>query len=277
MDKKQFITQFKDIYHHTKRGEHDSSYDELRDMLLNDIISKSKGGWDESIALETMRFVEHVFKVQPEATKQALRITSADAEVTFEHFLVDRGYEYTHIAESTDQSPDGYIEGFGARYICEVKSPNLMFDHKETPFGYKFSTTHNKILDAIHKAKVQLERLDPDHSMPHILVYTSAHPQLDYNNFIDAIRGYIANQDGTITTDLRGTGIFKSTRPIIKSIDLYMWVRIGSKGALRVSYFGNLGSVHKASIDRLIEKLNMLPVSSMDVHGNLQDTLDGTV
>lgn len=148
-----------------------------------------------------------------------------------------------------------------------------MFDHGDAPFGYKFSTTHRKILDAIHQAKNQLDTLDPSHSLPHILVYTSAHPQLDYHNFISAVRGYEAAQDGMITTDLRETSIYKNTHHIIENVDLYIWLRIFSEGALRVSYFCNTVSLHKDKIDLLIERLNSKPVSSMDVHLNLQDRM----
>ena len=277
MDKKQFIAKFKDIYHHTKRSEHDSSWGDVRDAFLQDIISKSNGGWDESIAQETMRFIEHAFRVQPVETQQAQLMTSEDSEAVLGQFLRDRGYTYTHIPESGERSPDGYIEHQADKYLCELKSPVLMFDHAEAPFGYKFSTTQSKILNAIHAAKAQLETLDSYHSLPHVLVYTSALPQLDYHSFINAIRGYVANQDGTITTDLRETAIFKSTKSMIKSIDLYMWLRVSSKGALRVSYFDNQDSKHKKLIDRLVHNLRNKPVSSMDMHASVQDILGGAV
>ncbi len=271
MDKKQFIARLRHVYHNTKRQPGDSSLNDLRDAFLQEVIAKSNGGWDDTVALQVMGFVEHLFNVQPEATRTAQRITSDDAEATLERFLLDRDYSYEHIPESKDQSPDGYIGGYGHKYLCELKSPVLMFDHNAAPFGYKFSTTHRKILDAIHQAKSQLDTLDPSHSLPHILVYTSAHPQFDYHNFISAVRGYEAAQDGTITTDLRSTNIFKNTQPIIEDIDLYIWLRITSKGVLRVSYFCNSASLYKDEIDQLIEQLKSKPVSSMDVHVNLQD------
>lgn len=271
MDKKQFISRLKYIYHHTKRQSGDSSFTDIRDAFLREVIAKSSGGWDESVAAQTMGVVEHIFKVQPEATQLAQLITSDDAEATLEHFLVDRGYTYEHIPESKDQSPDGYIEGRGDKYLCELKSPVLMYDHDATPFGYKFTTKHRKILDAIHQARAQFEALDPDHSLPHILAYTSAHPQLDYHNFISAVRGYEATRDGTITTDLRNTNVFKNTQPIIKSIDLYIWLRITSIGVLRVSYFANLESVHKDAVGRLVKHLKVKPLSNMDVHTTLND------
>ena len=277
MDKKEFISKLKDIYHHTKRGKYDASYDEFRDMLTSDVVSKSNGGWDGSIALEAMRFAEYIFKVQPEATLQALRTTSADAEAVFGQYLTERAFNYKHIPESEDQSPDGYIGGFNDKYLCELKSPVLMFDHDAAPFGYKFSTIHNKILGAIHKAKTQLETLDPDHMIPHILIYSSAHPQLDCNNFIDAIRGYVANQDGTITTDLRDTEVFKTTKPIITALDLYIWLRISRQGALRVCYFVNSDSIHINAFNRLVDNLKTKPLSAMDIHTNLQDVMDRSV
>ncbi len=271
MDKKEFNKRLKHMYSHTKRSDHDSPFNTLRDNLMADIIGKSGGGWDESIAREAIRFMEHIMKVQPESTQNAIRISSDDAEAVLQNFLQKRKYAYTHIPESTAQTPDGYTEGFGHRYLSELKSPILMFDHDATPFGYKHATVHNKILDAIHAAKRQLKKLDPEHSLPHILIYTSAHPQLNYTNFIDAIRGYIALRNGDIMTDLRGTDIFKATEPILDDIDLYIWFQItGNKQFNQVSYFNNQHSPHAGSIDKLVDQLKYVPLSSMDNHASYQ-------
>ena len=271
MDKKQFHQKLKHVYSHTKRGKHDSPYEAFRDMFVTQVVAKSGGGWDESIAAQTLAMAEHILGAQPEATRNAMLVKPKDAEAALEQFLADRDYTYSHIPESSEQTPDGYIEGSGCKYICEVKSPILMFDHDAAPFGYKFSTTHNKILDAIHNAKKQLGKLDTEHSLPHILVYTSAHPQLNYSSFVNAIRGYITLQDGTITTDLRNTDIFKSTEGIIQDIDLYLWFQIGGGGNFfQASYFGNQESPHAAAIDDLISRLRVTPVSSMDNNRTIQ-------
>lgn len=274
MDKKQFHQKLKHIYSHTKRVKYDSSFKDFSAAFMSDIIGKSNGGWDESIAAQTLGFAEYIFGAQPEATQNAMLVKPKDAEAALERFLADRDYAYRHIPESSEQTPDGYIEGFGSKYICEVKSPVLMFDHDAAPFGYKFSTTHNKILDAIHNAKKQLAKLDPEHSLPHILVYTSAHPQLNFSSFVNAIRGYIALQDGTITTDLRDTAIFKSTEGIIQDIDMYLWFQIGGgEKFFQASYFSNCGSPHAKAVDDLISRLKSTPVSSMDNHGTIQAIL----
>jgi hypothetical protein len=271
MDKKQFHQKLKHIYSHTKRGKYDSSFQDISDALISDVTSKSDGGWDESIAAQTIGFAEHIFGAQPELTQNAMLVKPQDAEAELEQFLADRDYSYSHIPESSEQTPDGYIEGFDGKYICEVKSPILMFDHDSAPFGYKFSTTHNKILDAIHNAKKQLEKLDPEHSLAHILIYTSAHPQLNYSSLINAVRGYIALQDGTVTTDLRDTAIFKNTVSIIQDIDLYLWFQVGSGGKFfQASYFSNDESTHTKAIDDLISMLKTNPISSMDNHGTIQ-------
>lgn len=271
MDKKQFHQKLKQVYSHTKRGKHDSPYEAFRDMFVTQVVAKSGGGWDESIAAQTLAMAEHILGAQPEATRNAMLVKPKDAEAALEQFLADRDYTYSHIPESSEQTPDGYIEGSGCKYICEVKSPILMFDHDAAPFGYKFSTTHNKILDAIHNANKQLGRLDPEHSLPHILVYTSAHPQLNHTSFVNAIRGYIALQDGTITTDLRNTDIFKSTEGILEDIDLYIWLQIGGgMKFFQASYFSNHESTHAKAIDDLVTSLKSTPVSSMDNRGILQ-------
>lgn len=262
MNKKQFITRLNHIYHNTKRQPGDSSPIDLRDAFLQEVIAKSNGGWDESVAIQTMQFVECIFNVQPEAVQAARRITSDDAEMMLKDFLTDRGYSYEHMPESKDQSPDGYIDGFGRKYACEIKSPFLMFDHSQAPFGYKHSTTHNKILDAIHKAKKQLETPDPDHALPHILIYTSAHMQLSSTNFRDAIRGYIAMQDGTIMTDLRDRDIYQNTKGIFEAIDLYIWLQLGGGGFHQATYFYNENSKHKSAIQELVNKLRTKDVQN---------------
>jgi len=274
MGKKQFHQKLKDMYSHTERGKYDSSFEDFSDALISYVIGKSGGGWDESIAAQTLGFAEHIFGAQPEATQNAMLVKPKDAEAELKRFLADREYAYSHIPESNEQTPDGYIDGFGAKYLCEVKSPVLMFDHGAAPFGYKFSTTHSKILDAIHNAKKQLKKLDPEHALPHILVYTSAHPLLNYSSFVNAIRGYIALQDGTITTDLRSTAIYKNTEGIVQDIDLYIWFQVGGgKKFSQASYFGNQESVHADAIDDLLGRLKSIPLSSMDNHGTIQAIL----
>lgn len=271
MNKKQFHKRLKDIYSHTKRGEYDSSFEDIRDAFMADIIGKSDNGWDESIAIETINFAEHVFKVQPEPTRSASQVKPSDAEAELERFLTRRGLSYTHIPESDEQTPDGYIEGLNRRYLCEIKSPLLKFDHDAAPFGYKHATTHRKLLDAIHKAKRQLEKIDPEHSLPHILAYTSAHFQLNYSNFIDAVRGYVGSNDGHITTDLQNTKVFMETKNIIDDIDLYVWFQIGgSKQFNQVDYFNNQHSVHVEVIDEFISHLKSEPISTRDNHVAIQ-------
>ncbi len=265
MDKKKFHQKLKHIYSHTKRSKHDSSFKDFSNAFISDIVGKSGGGWDESIAAQALGFAEHIFGAQPEATQNAMLVKPKDAEAALEQFLAERDYTYSHIPESSDQTPDGYIEGFGSKYICEVKSPILMFNHDAAPFGYKFSTSHGKVLDAIHNAKKQLGKLDPEHSLPHILIFTSAHPQLYYSSFVKAIKGYIAIQDGTVMTDLRDTAIFKNTEGIIQDIDLYVWFQIGGGGKFfQASYFDNHESPHAAAVNGLISRLKSTPVSSMD-------------
>lgn len=247
----------------------------MLNMFLGEVIAKSNVEWDENIANQVMSYIEYTFGYQPEATHSAKRFTSDNAETKLAEFLQERGCSYTHIPESHERSPDGYIEGSGSKYICELKSPILMFDYNAAPFGYKHSTTHRKILDAIHEGKKQLEKLDPDHSLPHILIYTSAHPQLNYTNFRDAIRGYLAMQDGAIMTDLRDREIYLNTQDIIEDIDLYIWMQMGGGHKFfQASYFTNTTSSYIENIDRLIKNLNAKPVRPMDNHSTIQAIID---
>jgi hypothetical protein len=78
-------------------------------------------------------------------------------------------------------------------------------------------------------------------------------------------------QDGTITTDLRDTDVFKSTKGILEDIDLYIWLQIGGgMKFFQASYFSNHETIHAKAIDDLVTSLKSTPVSSMDNHGTLQ-------
>lgn len=109
MNKKQFIQQFRDIYYHTKRDKHDTPFEQFSDALMNDVIGKSNGGWDETIALEQMGFIEYLFNYQPETVRLAQQVKSDDVEYELINFLNARGYEYEHIPESKNKTPDGII------------------------------------------------------------------------------------------------------------------------------------------------------------------------
>lgn len=86
MDKKQFHQKLKQVYSHTKRGKHDSPYEAFRDMFVTQVVAKSGGGWDESIAAQTLAMAEHILGAQPEATQNAMLVKSKDAETELKRF-----------------------------------------------------------------------------------------------------------------------------------------------------------------------------------------------
>jgi hypothetical protein len=138
MNEDQFHKKIKQILANTKRGKHDSPPAEIHEVFHNDVLGKSGGTWDEAVAAKEMLQIEWAFDIQPEEVKIAASVKEEDVIDVLMKFLKERGYEYAPIKESKVKTPEGYIDGAGIRYLCEVKSPELKFDHKAYPFGYNF-------------------------------------------------------------------------------------------------------------------------------------------
>lgn len=266
MNEDQFRKRIKQIFAGIRRAEYDSTPTELHDAFHNNVLARSGGTWDEAIAAQEVQQIEQMFGVQPEAVTEAASVKETDVIAALVQFLKERGYTYTPIKVSSAKTPDGYIDGLGKKYLCEVKSPELKYDHAAAPFGYKFATSHRKILDFIHKAIKQFESQDTKHELPHILIYTSAHPLLHWKSFLDAIQGGVIDQKGNWSPDLSSTPIYKSTLPLIMDIDLYVWFQIGTtnKSFNQASFFINQTSKYKDECIELIGTLSTTKVSSMD-------------
>jgi hypothetical protein len=266
MDESQFHKRIKQILASTKRGKYDSPPAEIHDAFHNDVLGRSGGTWDEAIAAQEIHQIEQIFGVQPQAVTEARSVKEADVIGTLIQFLQEREYTYTPIEVGAAKTPDGYIDGYGKKYLCEVKSPELKFDHSAAPFGYKFATSHRTILDFIHTATKQFESQDTGHELPHILIYTSAHPQLHWKSFLDAIQGGVADQKGQRSPDLSTTPVYESTLPLLANIDLYVWFQVSGTGDkfYQVSYFVNQKSKFSKECVELINNLSLIKVSSMD-------------
>lgn len=266
MNEDQFHKRIKQILAITKRGEHDSPPAKIHEAFHNDVLGRNGGTWDEGIAAQEMQIIEQIFSVQPEAVTGALSVKEADVIGALIQFLQERKHNYTPIKVGATKTPEGYIDGLGKRYLCEVKSPELKFDHSAAPFGHKFATSHRKILDFIHMAIKQFKSQDTKHELPHILIYTSAHPQLHWKSFLDAIQGGVVDQKGHRSPDFSNTQVYKSTLPLIMDIDLYIWFQIGTtnKNFNQVSYFINETSKYKRECVELVSALSRTRLSSMD-------------
>jgi len=262
MDEKQFHKRIKQILASTKRAKYDSSPAEIHDAFHNDVLGKSDGVWNEAVAAEEIKQIEWAFNVQPKEVQQAATVKEPDVIKALNDFLIDRDYEYTHIDEGSKKSPDGYIDGFSKRYLCEVKSPQLKFDISTGL--YKFTSSHRQILNPIHTAKKQFDTQDPKHEVPHILIYTSAHFLLNWKSFTDAIQGGVMNQNGKKLPDLTNTHIYQATKNMISEIDGYAWLQVrNDKQFHQVSYFLNKNSDHKRSVQELFNNLHKKMLSRL--------------
>lgn len=265
MNESQFHKRIKQILSNIRRGEHDSSPEAIHEAFHNNVIGKSGGVWDEVIAEQEIQQIEWAFNVQPEEVRVAASVKESDVISTLVKFLQERGYGYTPIQVAKVKTPEGYIETTNRKYICEVKSPELKFDYSAAPFGYKFATAHRKILNFIHTATKQFKSQDADHELPHILIYTSAHSQLNWKSFIDAIHGGVINQKGERSPDFSDTPVYKSTFPLLFNIDLYIWLQVNGSGHkfIQASYIINEESKHFKECMELVNSLSQIKVSSM--------------
>ncbi len=269
MDESQFHKRIKHILASTKRGKYDSAPDKIHEAFHNDVLGKSGGTWDNEVAANEMKQIEWAFDVQPEVVQRAVSIQEPDVLKALSDFLVERGYEYTRIHEGKEKTPDGYIDGHSKRYIGEVKSPELKYDNKAGV--YKFTSSHRQILNPIHTAVKQFDAVDPKHNQPHILIYTSAHPQLHWKVFTDAIQGGVIDQKGKRSPDLSGTHIYQATKSLIRKIDGYIWLQIGSnKKFHQASYFVNNSSRDKTLVSELFNNLHQKRLSSLGLDNLLE-------
>lgn len=266
MNEDEFHKRIKQILASIKRSKYDSSPLDIHEAFHNDVLGKSGGTWNNAVAAEEIQQIEWAFNVQPEVVQKAASIKEADILDELAAFLKQRGYTYSPIKEGVSKTPEGYIIGSDGKYLCEVKSPELKFDHDAAPFGYKFKTAHRKILDFIHTAIKQLESQDAKHELPRILIYTSSHPQLHWKSFTDAIQGGVIDQKGKRLPDFSSTPVYRSTVPLLSEIDLYIWLQFNPerKAFHQASYFLNSASPHFEECVRLVKALSRSPLSSMD-------------
>lgn len=266
MNKKEFIKKLKHYLSQVKHRSHDTPSDEVVSIFLKNVIQKSGGEWNENIAIQEMKQVEWMFGVPPELERNAFLIKEDDIHSILESFLLTRGYKYSQIPTGSSQTPDSLFTKGNEKYICEVKSPQLKFDHKASPFGYKHKTVQRQILNPIHKAKKQFDNQDKDHEFPHILIYTSAHFQLCWKNFLDAMNGGLTNpKDGNLQVDLRKTEVYLSTKDLIRAIDGYIWLQVNDKKQFyQASYFLIKHSEHNSSTEKLFQNLYDQRISEMD-------------
>lgn len=266
MNESQFHKRIKQILSSIKRSEHDSSPAEIHEAFHRDVLGKSGGVWNDAVAAQEMQQIEWAFNVQPEPVVKAALVKEPDVIANLINFLRERDYTYIPIKEGTNKTPEGYIEGHNKTYLCEVKSPELKFDHSAAPYGYKYATAHRKILSFIHTAIEQFNSQDPGHTSPHILIYTSAHPQLNWKSFTDAVQGGVVNQNGERSLDFSKTPVYLSTSPLLSKIDLYIWFQVSEDGSkfYQASYFSNEKSIYAEECNELVARLTKKNISTMD-------------
>ncbi len=243
------------------RGPNNSPDKQFHDVMNNEVLGRSKKGWDENVATQVIREFEWATGTQP----KSIEIPEDAVKSIFQKFLADRNYTFRAIPKDKRKTPDNYIEGKKRKYICEIKSPELKLD-LETQL-YKFKTTHRKILGFIHTATKQFHSLDSEHQLPRVLVFTSINPQLNWKSFTDAIQGGVIDQKGNRSPDFSKTPVYTSTLPLLSDVDLYIWFQVSGMGDkfYQASYFINEKSTHGKACLELVNNLSRTKVSSMNM------------
>lgn len=259
MDERQFHKRLKEILT-LNRGPHNSPDAQFHEMMSKQVKGLSGKDWDEATASSVIQQFEWATGTQP----KSIKISEKEVKKVLSGFLQSRKYVFTAIPEIDGKTPDGFIDGFGKHYICEIKSPELRLDI-ETQL-YKFKTTHRKILNFIHTASKQFEEFDRIRDSARVIIFTSIHSQLNWKSFTDAIQGGVFDQSGEAISDLSNTPVYQSTLPIRSAIDLYVWYQVsGSKDNIfQASYFVNEDSKFIAECKELIMNLSKPKISSMD-------------
>lgn len=259
MNRDQFHKRLKEILS-ASRGPYNSPDEQFHETMANEVKGRAGKEWDDAVAAQVMREFEWATGTRP----KSIELPESKIKKIYSEFLGERSYTFTPISEGERMSPDNYIEGFGQKYICEIKSPALKLD-METQL-YKFKTSHRKILDFIHTAVKQFNSLDSQRNMPRVLVFTSINPQLNWKSFTDAIQGGVIDQKGRALPDFANTPVYKSTLQIFGDVDLYVWLQVSGNGDkfYQASYFINDQSVHMKACKELVARLSQPKISYMD-------------
>jgi hypothetical protein len=151
-------------------------------------------------------------------------------------------------------------------YLGELKAPELHLN-KDTNL-YMHLTKIRKLREHTQKAVEQFKAIDPNHEKPRILIFVSTHFQLHSISLLEALRGFIVRNDGTIETDFRSDEKVRNTATYIRQVDLYIWLQISSEShaAYQASYIVNNRSAFPGEVRSIVDELSKTPVSSMDRH-----------
>jgi len=120
-------------------------------------------------------------------------------------------------------TPDYKVRKDGELVLyCEVKSV-LTETHPE--FGLLWQTLYNSLTADVHKAAKQFQAVNPDRTVPNVLIWMSHNFQINVNSFVDLAQGKIQIDNIEIADLGRYTrGRFQQD---IDNIDMVIWIGPG--------------------------------------------------
>ena len=96
MNESQFHKRLKEILS-ANRGPNNSPDEQFHDVMHNEVLGRSKKGWDENIAAQVIREFEWATGTPP----KSIELPEDEIKSLFKKFLTDRGHTFTAIPEDT--------------------------------------------------------------------------------------------------------------------------------------------------------------------------------
>ncbi len=121
-----------------------------------------------------------------------------------------------------------------------------------------WKNVYNRLQSGLTKARKQFESFDKSHDLLRVVVFTSNHPQLNFNSCKNNILGIVQLGEELIQ-DYREKPEFKYTEKDRRSIDIILWAQINryTKEIFETEYFVNMESKHINKMDDILKTLNL--------------------
>lgn len=190
-------------------------------------------------------------------------LSEEDFKRITESYFAKRGYVIARVPEAKKvKRPDYEITRIprALSYLGELKAPELNLN-PDTKL-YMHLTKIRKLREFTQKGASQFEAYDARHTKIRILIFNSTHSQFHGRNLLEALHGYIPNNDGTLLADFRSDRIIMGTATDIRKIDLYLWLQISSqKQVFQATYIMNSLSPYESIIRDTVAELSRVPTS----------------
>jgi hypothetical protein len=196
--------------------------------------------------------------------KDIKSLSEKEARKIVKNYLLNHGFGVDEINPDDlpegKKSPDFVIkEGNDIKGYCEIKTPahNL----NQLTQLYQWDTTFYKLRRFLHTAKKQFNDYDPQHEKPWVVVFTSIHPQLNWESFTNNVIGAVAF-NGQVIRDFRDKKFLAESNQDLLSIDMIVWFQVNyidRRKVYQVRFFINKDRALLDEINKLSNRLKPKP------------------